>query len=214
MTGFAAVATTGIYCRPGCAARPSPQNVRQFLLAAAAEAAGYRACLRCRPYRAEPPVSWSGPELVCRAVQLILDGALDGKTEHDLAGRLFVSVRHLRRLFNENLGVTPDQLARSSCSAPAGLSPEVTSRRKTTSAPRTARVRSLVVLMLLPPECRDRERLYWQGDLNTQENTNGQRGIAGRFRPEIIRGRTGFKERERPRQGRGEGSMQSSTCAM
>lgn len=114
MTGFAAVATTGIYCRPGCAARPSPQNVRQFLLAAAAEAAGYRACLRCRPYRAEPPVSWSGPELVCRAVQLILDGALDGKTEHDLAGRLFVSVRHLRRLFNENLGVTPDQLARSS----------------------------------------------------------------------------------------------------
>ncbi|HZD02742.1 MAG TPA: helix-turn-helix domain-containing protein [Actinomycetes bacterium] len=70
--------------------------------------------MRCRPYRSEPSIGWSAPELVCRAVQLILDGALDGQTEHDLAGRLFVSVRHLRRLFNRNLGVTPDQLARSS----------------------------------------------------------------------------------------------------
>ncbi len=111
---FAAVVTTGIYCRPGCAARPSPQHVRRFPLAASAEAAGYRACLRCRPYQAEPHVNWCGPELVCRAVRLILDGALDGNSEHDLAARLFVSARHLRRLFNQHLGVTPDQLARSS----------------------------------------------------------------------------------------------------
>ena len=110
----AAVVTTGIYCRPGCGARPSPQNVRHYLLPAAAEAAGYRACLRCRPYRMEPPIIRTGPELVCRAVRLILDGALDGKTEHDLASRLFISARHLRRLFLEHLGVTPDQLARSS----------------------------------------------------------------------------------------------------
>jgi AraC family transcriptional regulator of adaptative response / DNA-3-methyladenine glycosylase II len=110
----AAVVTTGIYCRPGCGARPSPQNVRHYLLPAAAEAAGYRACLRCRPYRMEPPIIRTGPELVCRAVQLILDGALDGKTEHDLGARLFVSARHLRRLFLQHLGVTPDQLARSS----------------------------------------------------------------------------------------------------
>jgi AraC family transcriptional regulator of adaptative response / DNA-3-methyladenine glycosylase II len=114
MTRFAAVTTTGIYCRPGCPARPSPENVRQFPLPAAAEAAGYRACLRCRPYRTEPPIGWSGPELVCRAVQLVLDGALDDKTEDDLAARLFVSARHLRRLFLRHLGVTPDQLARSS----------------------------------------------------------------------------------------------------
>jgi AraC family transcriptional regulator of adaptative response / DNA-3-methyladenine glycosylase II len=110
----AAVVTTGIYCRPGCGARPSPQNVRHYLLPAAAEAAGYRACLRCRPYRVEPPIIRTGPELVCRAVQLILDGALDGKSEHDLGARLFVSARHLRRLFLQHLGVTPDQLARSS----------------------------------------------------------------------------------------------------
>lgn len=111
---FAAVVTTGIYCLPNCGARPSPQNVRHYLLPAAAEAAGFRACLRCRPYRTEPSIGWTGPELVCRAVQLILDGALDGKTEDELAARLFVSARHLRRLFVEHLGVTPDQLARSS----------------------------------------------------------------------------------------------------
>ncbi len=114
MTTFAAVVTTGIYCRPGCRARPLPGNVRPFPLAAAAEAAGYRACLRCRPYRTQASIGWEGPEVVCRAVQLILDGALDGKTEHDLAARLFLSARHLRRLFQECLGVTPDQLARSS----------------------------------------------------------------------------------------------------
>jgi AraC family transcriptional regulator of adaptative response / DNA-3-methyladenine glycosylase II len=114
MTGVAAVVTTGIYCRPGCGARPSPHNIRYYPFPAAAEAAGYRACLRCRPYRTEPPISSSSPELVCRAVRLILDGALDGKTEHDLGARLFVSARHLRRLFLQHLGVTPDQLARSS----------------------------------------------------------------------------------------------------
>ena len=110
---FSAVTTTGIYCRPGCGARPHRRNVRPFSTAAAAEAAGFRACLRCRPYRSEPPMSWSGPELVCRAVQLVLDGALDGHTEHNLGSRLGISPRHLRRLFDEHLGVTPDQLARS-----------------------------------------------------------------------------------------------------
>jgi AraC family transcriptional regulator, regulatory protein of adaptative response / DNA-3-methyladenine glycosylase II len=110
---FSAVVTTGIYCRPGCGGRPLPQNVREFSSAAAAESAGYRACLRCRPYRTQPPLGWVGPELVCRAVQLIIDGALDGKSEHELGARLGISARHLRRLFIEHLGVTPDYLARS-----------------------------------------------------------------------------------------------------
>ncbi len=113
MPSYSAVVTTGIYCRPGCPARPSPRNVRPFTTAAAAEAAGFRACLRCRPYRSEPSVTQSGPELVCRAVQLILDGALDEGTEVGLAARLGTSGRHLRRLFTQHLGVTPDQLARS-----------------------------------------------------------------------------------------------------
>jgi len=113
VSSFSAVVTTGIYCRPECGGRPKPENVRKFTLAAAAEAAGYRACLRCRPYRAEPSITWTGPELVCRAVRLILEGALDGRTEHDLSARLGISARHLRRLFGDHLGVTPDQLARS-----------------------------------------------------------------------------------------------------
>jgi AraC family transcriptional regulator of adaptative response / DNA-3-methyladenine glycosylase II len=110
---FAGVVTTGIYCRPGCGARPNPENVIRFGLAAAAEAAGFRACLRCRPYRTADLVMWSGPELVCRGVQMILDGGLDDANEEALAARLGVSARHLRRLFTSELGVTPDGLARS-----------------------------------------------------------------------------------------------------
>jgi AraC family transcriptional regulator, regulatory protein of adaptative response / DNA-3-methyladenine glycosylase II len=109
----AAVVTTGIYCRPGCSARPRSENVRTFALPAAAEAAGYRACHRCRPYRWPHSVTWSAPELVCRGVRLILDGALDTGTEDELGARLGVSGRHLRRLFTAYLGVTPDGLARS-----------------------------------------------------------------------------------------------------
>jgi AraC family transcriptional regulator of adaptative response / DNA-3-methyladenine glycosylase II len=109
----AAVRTTGIYCRPGCGARPKAENVSPFALAAAAEAAGYRACLRCRPYRSPQLAIWTGPELVCRAVQLILGGALDRGSETELGRRLGVSARHLRRLFGAHLGVTPDGLARS-----------------------------------------------------------------------------------------------------
>src|SRR5215218_2725680 len=113
MAAISAVVTTGIYCRPGCSARPRTENVRAFPLAAAAEAAGYRACFRCRPYRCPQPVTWAAPEMVCRAVRLILDGALDKGTEADLGARLGVSARHLRRLFTVHLGVTPDGLARS-----------------------------------------------------------------------------------------------------
>ncbi|MEV6621333.1 AlkA N-terminal domain-containing protein [Amycolatopsis sp. NPDC051106] len=113
MTTFSAVVTTGIYCRPGCGAKPLAENVKTFELAAEAEAAGFRACLRCRPYRVAGPVGADAPELVCRAVQLIIAGALDTGTEAELGRRLAVSPRHLRRLFHDHLGVTPDQLARS-----------------------------------------------------------------------------------------------------
>ncbi|HLJ99352.1 MAG TPA: Ada metal-binding domain-containing protein, partial [Streptosporangiaceae bacterium] len=86
MTTYSAVVTTGIYCRPGCGARPSPGNVRLYEHPAAAEAAGFRACLRCRPYRVAAPVPLhDAPEIVCEAVQLIIGGALDDAgTEADL----------------------------------------------------------------------------------------------------------------------------------
>jgi AraC family transcriptional regulator of adaptative response / DNA-3-methyladenine glycosylase II len=113
VTTYSAVVTTGIYCRPGCGARPRSDNVRTFELAASAEAAGFRACLRCRPYRVAGSMPWDAPELICRAVQMIIDGALDRGTESDLGGRLGLSGRHLRRLFHEHLGLTPDQFARS-----------------------------------------------------------------------------------------------------
>ena len=110
---FSAVVTTGIYCHPGCSARPDAANVRPYESAAAAEAAGFRACLRCRPYRLTTSLTATGPELVCRATHLISDGLLDTGTEGDLAARLGVSARHLRRLFAEHVGASPDQLARS-----------------------------------------------------------------------------------------------------
>jgi AraC family transcriptional regulator of adaptative response / DNA-3-methyladenine glycosylase II len=108
-----AVVTTGIYCRPGCGAQPLSRNKLSFAMAAAAEAAGYRACLRCRPYRVPVRPPSDAPELICRAVSLILDGALDDAGEDELGRRLGVSARHLRRLFGDYLGVTPDGLARS-----------------------------------------------------------------------------------------------------
>src|SRR6266545_2567557 len=112
MTSVSAVVTTGIYCRPGCGARPLPENVRKFATAAAAEAAGYRACLRCRPYRLQPVACWSGPEVVCRAVQLILDCALDGKTENDLGARLFISAStHFARRLLDDTDLTITDIA-------------------------------------------------------------------------------------------------------
>ena len=110
---FTAVVTTGIYCREGCKARPLRRNTRPYMFAAAAEADGFRPCLRCRPDR-EPDLEWvDAPELVCRALRLIVDGALDGATEDDLALRLGVSARHLRRLFADHIGATPSEVARS-----------------------------------------------------------------------------------------------------
>src|SRR5688572_31397803 len=99
------VTTTGIYCVPSCSARPRADHIVPYRSAAEAEAAGFRACLRCRPHR-HAPTSITGPELVCRAVQLITEGALDGRPEGDLGGALGVSVRHLRRLFVEHVGTT------------------------------------------------------------------------------------------------------------
>jgi AraC family transcriptional regulator of adaptative response / DNA-3-methyladenine glycosylase II len=114
MTTYSAVLTTGIYCRPGCGARPLAHNTRTFELAAAAEAAGFRACHRCRPYRVAGPLGSNAPEIVCEAVQLIIGGALDdGGTEAVLAATIGISPRHLRRLFLKHLGASPDQLARS-----------------------------------------------------------------------------------------------------
>ncbi|MEV4125586.1 helix-turn-helix domain-containing protein [Nocardia sp. NPDC049707] len=112
MGSFEGVVTTGIYCLPPCPGRPRAENIVTFASAAGAEAAGFRACHRCRPYRGDRKLA-SASELVCRAIDLIAAGALDEGDEVALAARLAVSERHLRRMFQEQVGATPDQLARS-----------------------------------------------------------------------------------------------------
>src|SRR5258705_4908987 len=107
---FAAVRTTRIYCRPICPARtPKFENVTFYPTAAAAQEAGYRPCLRCRPESAPYIAAWSGTSsTVSRALALIAAGALDdGAGIDDLAARLGIGGRQLRRLFKEHLGASP-----------------------------------------------------------------------------------------------------------
>src|SRR4051812_6996645 len=98
---FTGVRTTGIYCRPVCPVRPAQgRNVEFYASAAAAEAAGYRPCLRCRPETAPFSPAWKGSRTtVDRAVRLINEGFLDKQGVEELASRLGVGTRHLGRLF-------------------------------------------------------------------------------------------------------------------
>jgi AraC family transcriptional regulator of adaptative response / DNA-3-methyladenine glycosylase II len=112
---FVAVKSTWIYCRPICRSkRPAFENCEFFRHAAAAEVAGYRPCLRCRPELAPglAPAD-SADRLTLAAVRQIEAGILRDQSVSDLAARLGVSDRHLRRVLLENLGVTPIQLAQT-----------------------------------------------------------------------------------------------------
>ena len=104
-----AVKTTGIYCRPSCpAVKPKRQNVTFFMLAEAAEAAGYRACKRCRP-QACPPID-PQVEMVQQACRHIEEhGAMP--TLSELAETAHVSPYHLQRTFKSMMGITPHQYA-------------------------------------------------------------------------------------------------------
>src|SRR5262249_29460316 len=108
-----AVRTTGIFCRPVCPARtPLRRNVEFFPNAAAAQAAGYRPCLRCRPeVSPDFPMSAGTSTTVTRALRLINEGALDSGSTEQLAERLGLTDPHLRRLFLEHVGVPPVAVA-------------------------------------------------------------------------------------------------------
>ena len=112
---FVAVTTTGIYCRPFCPApTPKRSNVRFFRTAAAAQEAGFRPCLRCRPETSPQLAFWSGgSNTVSRALCLIEDGALDNGDVESLAVRLGVGERQLRRLFRRHLGAAPISIAQT-----------------------------------------------------------------------------------------------------
>src|SRR5215813_2598270 len=115
---FTGVRTTGVYCRPVCPVRPARSiNVQFFPSAAAAEAAGFRPCLRCRPETAPFSNAWIGSRAtVERAVRLIVEeGALDeeGASVEKLAERLGMGRRQLARLFARHLKASPSAVART-----------------------------------------------------------------------------------------------------
>lgn len=114
---FTGVKTTGIYCRPICPARtPKSENVVFFSSAAAAQEAGFRSCLRCRPECSPDLAIWRGTSnTVSRGLSLIADGALDGDgaSVERLAERLGMGERQLRRLFQQHLGASPVTVAQT-----------------------------------------------------------------------------------------------------
>jgi AraC family transcriptional regulator of adaptative response / DNA-3-methyladenine glycosylase II len=110
-----AVVTTGIYCRPSCPARtPHRRNVRFHPSAAAAQAAGFRACKRCRPDASPGTPAWDGrSDLAARAMRLIADGVVDREGVPGLATRLGYSRRQVERTLLAELGAGPLALARA-----------------------------------------------------------------------------------------------------
>lgn len=106
---FVAVKSTGIYCRPICPARvPLLRNIVFYQHAAEAHAAGFRPCLRCRPESAPDSPAWIGSlASINRALALIDEGALVDEGVEELALRLGMTARHLRRLFVKHLGISP-----------------------------------------------------------------------------------------------------------
>jgi AraC family transcriptional regulator of adaptative response / DNA-3-methyladenine glycosylase II len=112
---YIGVHSTRIYCRPICHARTSrEENVCYFSTAAAAAAAGYRPCLRCRPECSPGTPAWAGTKTtVARALRLLNESSLEEGGVEALAEHLGVGSRHLRRLFLRHLGATPRDIAQT-----------------------------------------------------------------------------------------------------
>jgi AraC family transcriptional regulator of adaptative response / DNA-3-methyladenine glycosylase II len=112
---FVGVKTTGVYCRPICPARtPKFENTSFFASAAAAQEAGFRPCLRCRPETSPDLAFWRGTSnTVSRALALIEAGGLDEADVEGLANRLGVGARQLRRLFHQHVGASPIAVAQT-----------------------------------------------------------------------------------------------------
>jgi len=125
---FCAVTSTGIYCRPSCPARtPKRENVRFYPTAAAAQQAGFRACLRCRPDATPGSPEWNvRADVVARAMRLIRDGIVDREGIEGLARRLGYSTRQLNRLVTAEVGTGPLAIARAQRSQTARILLETT----------------------------------------------------------------------------------------
>jgi AraC family transcriptional regulator, regulatory protein of adaptative response / DNA-3-methyladenine glycosylase II len=120
---FVAVTSTGIYCRPSCPAIvPKRENVRFYPTAAAAQGAGFRACLRCHPHAVPGSPEWNRRgDVAARAMALITDGVVDREGVAGLAARLAYSERHLARQLTAELGAGPLALARAQRSQTARM---------------------------------------------------------------------------------------------
>jgi AraC family transcriptional regulator of adaptative response / DNA-3-methyladenine glycosylase II len=113
---YVAVTSTGIYCRPICPAPPAKaKHYRYFPSAAAAQSAGFRPCIRCRPELAPGAAGWDGRDAqVRRAMEFIADGGLgDDRSIEDVARHVGIGSRQLRRLFADHVGASPVQVAKA-----------------------------------------------------------------------------------------------------
>lgn len=126
---FCGVTSTGIYCRPSCPARtPKREHVRFFATAAAAQAAGFRACKRCRPDATPGSPEWDRrSDLVGSAMRLIADGVIDREGVAGLARRLGYSERHVHRELVAVAGASPLAIARANRAQTARILLETTS---------------------------------------------------------------------------------------
>jgi AraC family transcriptional regulator of adaptative response / DNA-3-methyladenine glycosylase II len=125
---YAAVITTGIYCRPSCpVTSPKSANLRFFPSAAAAQQAGFRACRRCRPDASPGSPQWNErADLAARAMRLIADGVVDRDGVPGLAAKLGYSVRQIQRQLLAELGAGPLAIARAQRAQTARLLIEAT----------------------------------------------------------------------------------------
>ena len=123
-----AVTSTGIYCRPSCPAiTPRPENTRFYPTAAAAQVAGFRACLRCQPDAVPGSPEWDErADLAGRAMRLVGDGVVDREGVTGLAHRLGYTERHLNRMLVAEVGAGPLALARARRAHTARLLVETT----------------------------------------------------------------------------------------
>lgn len=105
---FVGVTTTGIYCRPICRVRaPKLSSCQFYSNAAAAEAAGFRPCMRCRPELAPGVSLVDSPDALACAAARMIDAGAGQRGLAEIAARTGVGERHLRRVFHAHFGVTP-----------------------------------------------------------------------------------------------------------
>ena len=181
---YTGVHTTGIYCRPVCPVRPARSaNVSFFPSAAAAEAAGFRPCLRCRPETAPFCSAWIGSRaIVERALRLIAEeGALDqeGATVECLAQRLGVGSRQLTRLFARYLQASPSKVARTARVQRAKRLLDETSLPMTEIAMRASGVCDGSTPSLLKSTAGRRPRFAARADRPVRRNKRSRRSPAG-----------------------------------